>query len=129
MSIFQGMEIFSETTKTFFSKAIHDTVGSDVRAFFMSAFIFIIGGISGAFVVAGSIDPRVSAVEKDTKELRTDFLEVYKQFSEEIRKLEDDNIKNDVQVQMLILHQIPSSERDKLREEAETIIQSQDLNK
>ena len=129
MSIFQGMEIFSETTKTFFSKAIHDTFGSYVRAFFMSSFIFIIGGISGAFVVAGSIDPRVSAVEKDTKELRTDFLGVYKQFSEEIRELEDDNIENDVQVQMLILYQIPSSERDKLREEAETIIQSQSLNK
>ena len=79
MKIYKIMAIFSENTRKFFEKAIKDTFGSYVRAFFMSVLIFIIGGISGAFVVAGSLDPRVSAIEKDTKDLRVDFLEAYKQ--------------------------------------------------
>lgn len=122
------MAIFSENTRKFFEKAIKDTFGSYVRAFFMSVLIFIIGGISGAFVVAGSLDPRVSAIEKDTKDLRVDFLEAYKQFNEEITDLKDGDLEKKVQIQMLILYQIPSDEREKLRKEAEAQIKSKELD-
>lgn len=129
MNIFNAMKIFSEETNKFLAKAIKDTFGSYVRAFFMSILIFIVGGISGAFVVANSLNPRVSAIENDRAAKRLEYLEDYKRTNDRLAILEDRDIEQKVQLQMIILYQIPSSERDKLREEAEALIRSQELEK
>lgn len=129
MNIFRKMEIFSESTKQFFAKAIKDTFGSYVRAFFMSVLIFIVGGISGAFIVAGSLNPRVSALEDNEKASRLEYLEDYKKTQDRLAALETGDVEQKVQLQMIILYQIPTAERDRLREEAEKLIQSQELEK
>lgn len=112
------MAIFSETTQTWIKKTLTDTFGNYIRGIVVSAIIFILGGLAGAFVIANSIDPRVAAVEKKTADLDEDFTGAYSEVLSRIRILEDAKLEQSVQVQMLILYQIPASEREKLREEA-----------
>lgn len=119
MLFIKKMQILSETAQKTLKKLVIDTFGSYIRGIFVSALIFILGGVAGAFVIANSIDPRVSAVENKQVGLEEDFDEAYSNVQARLKILEDAKLETSVQVQMLILYQIPASEREQLREEAE----------
>lgn len=113
------MQIFSENTQIFAKKVITDTFGSYVRAFLVSTLLVILGAVAGLFVSASTIDPRVSAQEVKLTKLQGDFTTAYTQVQAQLKALEDSKLETQVQVQMLILYQIPTAERDRLRTEAE----------
>lgn len=115
--------MFSEKFKISFTKTVTDSFGSYVRAILISILVFIMGGFSGAFVIANSINPRVSAVEFAAAVLKDDFSDTYFGVNDRLEKLENNTIETKTQIQMLILYQIPATERERLRSEAEKKIE------
>lgn len=73
-----------------------------------SAVIFVLGSLVTLLAVAARLDPRVTALENTV----SDYIEI-------VDADHDLNIEQSVQLQMLILHSIPSNEREILRKEAE----------
>lgn len=90
-----------------------------------SILIFVVGGIAGAIIIAARIDPRVIALE--VAQAQQDS--VNGSLADTVESVRQTSLENRIKVEMLILYQIPASEREKLRQEAELQVETeQDQN-
>lgn len=113
------MQLFSEKAKNLFQEVFSTTFGTYFRNLSLSFLIFVGGGVTGAIIIAYGLNPRVSASEMRIGTLEKNFGAAYDELKEEIDDLQDGDIERKVQIEMLILYQIPSELRDTLRQEAE----------
>ena len=128
------MTITSENIKIYVEKVIISSFGNKLRAAFITSLFSAISFFAGMVVIAANVDPRVAAVEEDIQQLRLDFLEAYKQKTEKDKEFQDElillqakGLETSVQVQMLILYGIPTAEREALKQEAEKLVEVQEL--
>ncbi len=105
-------------------KTLVDSFGSYSRGLGVAIFSFLAGGLAGLVIVANTFNPRVIAVESRVEELEIDFTGAYELVNLRLESLEDARLETRIQVQMLILYQIPAAEREALRGEAEKQLDS-----
>lgn len=98
-----------------FRKVFISASDSILRRIIESVLVFILGGVAGAAIVAARLDPRVIAVEIKNVTQDGDIAKI----GTTLDNLKTSDLQKQVQIQMLILYQIPTQERDALRKEAE----------
>ncbi len=115
-----------EQTIKFFKTELVETWRFYIRNAFRTLFLIGGGAIIGALAIANSISPRIGTVEAKVLNIETGQTKFQSDVANDIEDLKDSDREQKVQIQMLVLYQIPKTERIELQQEAEKIVKSQE---